>query len=163
MPQLNVAAYLPQLVWLAIFFVTLYFLMAKLALPRIAGVLEERTRRREDDLGRAEQLEAQAEAAAAAYQQVLAEARGSAHDRLTASAEEAKARAEAAIHERDQKLARTIAAAEAAVAESRHDALTEATAIAAQAARLATAKLAGIEVDEGAAEAAAEAARKARL
>ena len=162
MPQLNVAGYLPQLVWLAIFFVALYFLMAKLALPRIAAVLEERSLRREDDLGRAEELEAQAEAAAAAYQQVLAEARGSAHDRLTVSAEEAKARTEAAIHERDQKLAGTIAAAEAAVAESRHDALTEATAIAAAAARRAAAKLAGIVVTAAAAQAAAEAARKAR-
>ena len=163
MPQLDVASYLPQIVWLAISFVALYFLMAKLALPRIAAVLEERSQRREDDLGRAEELEAQAEAVAQAYEQVLAEARGSAHDRLAVSAEEAKARAEAAIGERDQKLAGEIAAAEAAVAESRNDALTEATNIAAEAARLAAAKLAGIEVDEAAAQAAADAARKARV
>ena len=163
MPQLNVASYLPQLVWLAIFFVALYFLMARLALPRIAAVLEERTRRREDDLARAEELEAQAEAAVKAYEQILAEARGSAHDRLTASAEAAKARTEAAIGERDRKLAGDIAAAEAAIGESRQDALKEATAIAGEAARLAAAKLAGIEVDEAAADAAADAVRKPRL
>ena len=163
MPQLDVAGYLPQLVWLAISFAALYLLMAKLALPRIAEVLEERTRRREDNLARAEELEAQAEAAARAYQQVLAEARGSAHDRLTASAEAAKARSEAAIGERDRKLAGDIAAAEAAIGDSRQDALKEATAIAGEAARLAAAKLAGIEVDEAAAQAAADAVRKPPL
>jgi F-type H+-transporting ATPase subunit b len=162
MPQLDVASYLPQIVWLAVCFAALYLLMAKLALPRIAAVLEERTRRREDDLARAEELEARAEAAAQAYEQVLAEARGSAHDRLSASAEAAKARAEAAIDELDQKLAGEIASAEAAINEAKQVALGEATAIAAEAARLAAAKLAGIEVDEAAASAAADAARKAR-
>ena len=108
MPQLNVASYLPQVVWLVICFVALYFLMARLALPRIAAVLEERTRRRDDDLDRAEKLEAQAEAAAKAYEQVLAEARGSAHDRLTANAEEAKARtAERATHAAADEAAQT--------------------------------------------------------
>ena len=161
MPQLNVASYLPQLVWLAICFVGLYFLMAKLALPRIAAVLEERTRRREDDLGRAEEFQAQAEEVAQAYERVLAEARGSAHTSLTASTEAAKARTEAAIHERDQSLAADIAAAEDAIAVSKEAALKEATMIAAEAARLAVAKLTGIEVDEAAAQAAAQAVRKA--
>ncbi len=160
MPQLNVASYLPQVVWLVICFVALYFLMSRLALPRIAAVLEERTRRREDDLGRAEELEAQAEAAAKAYEQVLAEARGSAHDRLTASAEEAKARTEAAINERVRKLAGDIASAEAAIGVAKEAALHQATDIAAEAARLAAAKLAGLEVSAAAAAAAAEAARK---
>ncbi len=161
MPQLNVASYLPQLVWLAICFVGLYFLMANLALPRIAAVLEERTRRREDDLGRAEDLQAQAEEVAQAYEKVLAEARGSAHASLKANTEAAKARTEAAIHARDQLLAADIAAAEDAIGVSKEAALKEATMIAAQAAQLAVAKLAGIEVDEAAAQAAAQAAQKA--
>jgi F-type H+-transporting ATPase subunit b len=137
--------------------------MAKLALPRIGEVLEERTQRREDDLAKAENLEAEAEAAAKAYERVLAEARGSAHDRLTTITEEAKARTDAAIAARDQELAADIAAAEAAVATSKQTALGEATTIAAEAARLAAAKLAGIDVDAATAEAAAAAARKARI
>ncbi|MBT3792430.1 MAG: F0F1 ATP synthase subunit B', partial [Rhodospirillales bacterium] len=42
MPQLDVASYLPQFVWLVIAFITLYFLMSRMALPRVGVVLEER-------------------------------------------------------------------------------------------------------------------------
>ncbi len=161
MPQLDVAYYLPQLVWLAITFVALYLLMAKLALPRIAGVLEERSKRREDDLARAETLQGEAEAAAAAYDLVLTEARDAAHARLVRSAEAAKVSAEDAIHALDQRLAGEIEAAEATIAAARDAALTEAATIAAEAARLAAEKIAGIEVDARAAAAAALAVTKA--
>lgn len=162
MPQLDVSSFLPQLVWLAITFALLYVLMAKLALPRIADVLQERVQRREDNLARAESLQAEAEAAAAEYEQVLADARGWAHERLAQSAEEAKSRNEAAIHELNEKLAAETAKAEAAVAASRAEALKDAAAIAAEAAQLAAERLAGIEVDATAAEAAARAAQGAR-
>lgn len=162
MPQLDVASYLPQLVWLAITFVILYLLMARLALPRIADVLAERSKRREDNLARAEQLQGEAEAAAAAYDLVLGEARDAAHARLAQSNEAAKAGAEDALHALDQRLGGEIEAAEAAIAAARDAALAEAATIAAEVARLATAKIAGLTVDAAAAEAAALAARKAQ-
>ena len=45
MPQMEFADYVPQIVWLVVAFATLYFLMAKLALPRITDILETRQRR----------------------------------------------------------------------------------------------------------------------
>jgi F-type H+-transporting ATPase subunit b len=163
MPQLDVASYLPQVVWLAITFAILYLLMAKVALPRISNVLEERSERRQDNLAKAEELQAEAEAAAEAYEKVLADAHGAAHERVLKSTDEAKTRTEAAIHELDQKLAGEVNAAEAAVNAARADALKDATAIAAEAARLAAGRLAGIEVEAAAAEAAARAAQEARV
>src|SRR3546814_20450305 len=78
MPQLETAAFLPQLVWLAITFVVLYLLMAKVALPRVAGVLDERKKRLDHDLEEAARLKRETEKAIAEYEQALASARNNA-------------------------------------------------------------------------------------
>ncbi len=162
MPQLDVASYLPQFVWLAISFAVLYLLMAKLALPRIADVLAERAKRREDNLARAEELQGEAEAAEAAYETALGEARSAAHARLTQSGEAAKESTAAAIEALNQRLGGEIEAAEAEIAAARTEALTQVSSIAAIAARQAVEKLAGLGVDDATAAEAAQAAQKAR-
>ena len=75
MPQLDVATFPPQLIWLAITFVVLYLLMSRLGLPRVGGVLAARRDRIEGDLEKAAQMKAEAEAVIAAYERALAEAR----------------------------------------------------------------------------------------
>ena len=72
MPQLEIADFAPQLVWLVLTFGVLYALMARVALPRIAEVLDSRERRRADDLERAESLKAEAEGALAEFERVQA-------------------------------------------------------------------------------------------
>src|SRR5437667_9670280 len=95
MPQLDVSTFAPQLFWLAVWFVVLYLLMAKLGLPRIAVAIEARRRQREGDLARAAQLKEEAEAANAAFLRTMAQARAEAQavikqatDRLAAEAAE---------------------------------------------------------------------------
>jgi F-type H+-transporting ATPase subunit b len=76
MPQLNIGDFAPQLVWLAISFVLLYFLMSRLALPEIGKVLDDRKGRIATDLTEAAKLRDATEAALASYEQALAAARG---------------------------------------------------------------------------------------
>ena len=147
MPQLDISTFAPQLVWLTIWFVVLYLLMAKLAMPRIARAMEARRRRREDDLARAAQLKAEAEAANAAYQKTLAEARAQAQatiketsDRLAADAAKQQ-RALAAT------LAEQIEAAERRIAATKEQALAEVRGIAVDVGRSVVEKLTGAVPD----------------
>ena len=78
LPQLNPADFAPQLIWLAITFTVLYFILARVALPRIGEVIEERRDRVQRDLDSAERFKKETDAALAAYERALAEARAKA-------------------------------------------------------------------------------------
>jgi len=69
MPQLDPAVFAPQLIWLAISFAVLYFLMAKVALPRIGNALDARQEKIDDNLTAAEELRGSAQADEAAEPQ----------------------------------------------------------------------------------------------
>jgi len=118
MPQLDFADYAPQLVWLVITFVAMYLLMARVALPRIATVIEERRDRIANDLAQAEQLRRETDQAIAAYEKALADAKARANaiaqetrDRLNEELAEERQKKEAEINERlesaEQQIART--------------------------------------------------------
>ena len=98
MPQLDVSTFAPQLVWLAITFVVLYLLMAKLGLPRVSAILDARRKRQDDDLARASELKAEAEAALAAYQKTMADARAEAQATIRERTD--RFAAEAAVRQR---------------------------------------------------------------
>ena len=109
MPQLDFSTYTPQLIWLVIVFTSLYLIMARIALPRIATVIEERRDRIADDLDQATQLKQQTEGAIKAYETALAEARAKAHiiaqetrDRLTAETDAHRADLEGQLAARMQ-------------------------------------------------------------
>ena len=96
LPQLDLATYPSQVFWLVISFVVLYFLVAKLAMPRIAEVLEERQERIEDDLDKAETLKKEAYQVRIEYEKALSAAREKAQEATRHAQEEiAKRSAEA--------------------------------------------------------------------
>ncbi len=91
MPQLNFGDYSPQLFWLAVTFIALYWLMKRVALPRVADVVAAREQRIANDLDRAGSLKAEADEAMQAYEKTQAEARTRAAD-IVRQAEAAIAR-----------------------------------------------------------------------
>ena len=74
MPQLDISAFSPQIIWLIITFCLLYVLMARVALPRIGSVLEQRQSRIDENLGMAQNLRNESEVDAKAYDQGMTEA-----------------------------------------------------------------------------------------
>ncbi len=143
MPQLDPAGFSPQLVWLAISFVILYLVMARIALPRIGDVLEARQDRIAHDLDAAASLTKEAEAVLAAYESSMARTRSEAHDVL-AEASERRLRDAAARHARlDKRIAEQLRAAEESIAAAKKDALDNIADVAGKIAEAATEKLIG--------------------
>jgi F-type H+-transporting ATPase subunit b len=104
MPQLDISHWPPQLIWLAIAFITLYVIMAKVALPRVGGVIDARRSRIQQDLDAAQRLKGETEAAAAQYEATLNAARARGHEmakdaraKLNAEAEEERAKVDAEL------------------------------------------------------------------
>jgi F-type H+-transporting ATPase subunit b len=74
-PPFDSSTFAPQLVWLALTFGFLYFVMSRIALPRVGSVLAERRERIQRDLAEAERLKAETDAALKSYEKSLADAR----------------------------------------------------------------------------------------
>ena len=129
-PPFQTQTFPSQLVWLAISFVLLYVLMAKVALPRIGAIFAERSKRIGDDLKAAQGFKEQSDAAHAAYEKALTDARARAQaiaaetrEQQAAAAEATNKRLEAQLHER-------LAAAEQSIAATRTAAMGNVGAIA---------------------------------
>jgi F-type H+-transporting ATPase subunit b len=142
-PPFQSEHYPSQLLWLTISFALLYVLMAKIALPRIGSILAERSRVIGDDLAAAERLKAQSDAAHAAYEKALADARTRAQG-IAGATREQKAREAEELHKRlDAQLHERLAAAERSIAGTRAAAMGNVRAIAAEAASAIVERLIG--------------------
>jgi F-type H+-transporting ATPase subunit b len=162
MPQLNPEFFAPQLVWLAITFTILYFLMARIVLPRISGVLEDREQRIQSDLEKAEKLKAEADEVLAAYNKAQADARAQAQAELQKAA--AAIAAEAA--KREEAFAATLAErgaeAEQRIAATKTAAMAELRTIATDVAGAVMTKLTDTKVPPAQIEAAVDSTIGAR-
>ena len=78
MPQLEFSTFPNQIFWLLVTLVVIYFVLSRVALPRIAAVLAERQGTITNDLAQAEELKLKAVEAEEAYNKALADARAEA-------------------------------------------------------------------------------------
>ena len=156
LPQLDPTRFAPQIIWLVITFAVLYGLMARLALPRISEVLEERQDRIDDSLTRAGELQAEAEAAAAAFEASLTAARNRAHQVVVDAGHGLGEEAAQRQAELTDTLGAEIGTAEARIDAARDQALANIAEVAQDVARQAAEALGGEPVEEAAAAAAVD-------
>jgi F-type H+-transporting ATPase subunit b len=123
--------------------VALYLLMSRVALPRIGSIIEDRRQRIASDFAEAERLKAESDAASAAYEKSLADARGRAQALANETREREAKAAESARKTLDAKLNTQIAEAEKTIAARRSAAMTNVQGIAVDAAAAIVERLTG--------------------
>ncbi|MCT4372909.1 F0F1 ATP synthase subunit B' [Yangia mangrovi] len=153
MPQLC-GEWIPnQIFWLIITLVVIFFVLSRIALPRIASVLAERQGTITNDISAAEELKRQAKDAEAAYEKALADARTEAQAIAQKTRDEIKAKLDAATVEADAKIAEKSAESEKVLAGIRASAVESVEAVAKETAEAIVAAL-GTSADQAAIDAA---------
>lgn len=134
MPQLCFDWFPNQIFWLVIALVVIFFVLTRIALPRIAAVLAERQGTITNDIATAEKLKQQAQDAEAAYEKALADARAQAQAIAAETRAEIQADLDVAIQKADSEIAARAAESEKAISEIRASALENVEAVAKEAA-----------------------------
>lgn len=142
-PPFDKSTFGPQLIWLALTFGFLYFMLARRLLPRVASVVESRAQGIRNDLAEAEHLKGETDTALKAYEQALTTAKTNAagiaksqRDQITAETD----RERAAV---DAQMAAKVAEAEKRIAQSKVTALSAVSGVATDTVGAIVAKLTG--------------------
>jgi F-type H+-transporting ATPase subunit b len=151
MPQLDLSTWPPQLIWLAITFLALYFVMDRVALPRIGATIDNRRAAIARDLDAAQSLKGDTEKALADYEAALADARSRGH----AIAQENRQKLDAALEQERAKLEADLGVqaikAEKRIGDMKADALAGVEEMAAELAARIVSRLGGSRISQQAA------------
>jgi F-type H+-transporting ATPase subunit b len=147
-PPFQSQTFASQLVWLVIAFVLLYVLMLKVALPRVAKIIESRQKRIADDIADAERLKEQSDEAVAAYEKALADARARAQTIANETRDSQAAVADARRKTLEGELNAKLAEAEKTIAATKQAAMANVRAIAEDATSAIVERLIGLAPSE---------------
>lgn len=155
-PPFQAGTFAGQIIWFAIAFGLLYYVMSKLTLPKVAGILKDRQERIRRDLDEAQGLRDKSHAAEAAYEQSLADARAGSKAIAQETRERLAAETDSRRKALEDELAGRLAAAEATIRSRTDDAMSNVRSIASDAASAIVERLTGRAPDRSAVEAALE-------
>lgn len=147
-PPMDTTTYPSQIFWLVVFFGLLYLLMSRVALPRMEKVLQRRHNTIEADLSKASALKNETEAAIAAYEKSLADAKAGAQTIAAETRARIGGEVEAERAALDKTLAAKIADAESRIAASKSQAVKDVGDVAAETAAEIVAQLTGTRVSK---------------
>lgn len=159
MPQLCFEWFPNQMFWLVVALVVIFFVLSRVALPRIAAILAERQGTITNDIAAAEDLKAKAVEAEEAYNKALADARAQAQAIAGETRAEIQAELDVAIQKADAEIAAKAAESEAAISEIRAGAVESVREVAKETAAALVVALGG-KADDKAIDAAVEARMK---
>ena len=159
-PPFQKDTFASQLVSLAIAFIALYWIVSRIALPRVGGVIEARQNAIDGDLAAAQKFKDESDAAIKAYEAELAAARSRAQAISNETREKLNAASEAERKALEEKLAAKLADAEKQIATTRTNAMSNVRGIAADAAGAIVQQLAGVTPDANAVNSAVDASLK---
>jgi F-type H+-transporting ATPase subunit b len=149
-PPFDTSTFPSQLFWLVISFGALYYYMSKRFLPEVGAVIEARKARIAKDLDEATAMQQKADAAAAAHEKTLADARARAHSLAQATRDKLAAEADARRKALEDELSAKLSAAEAQIAATRAQAMSNVADIAKDATAAIVERLIGRAPDPGA-------------
>lgn len=124
MPQLDSSSFVSQIFWLAITFLVLWGVMSRFIVPRIAEIIDERQKKIEEDIQKAERINKQALLSLERYEAAIENAKREADERITAQKQQIEADIEFKKAEIGQYLNQKIAANEALIKKEREETLT---------------------------------------
>jgi len=130
-PPFNPATFPSQILWLVITFGLFYLFLKRVVMPRLGGIIDVRNDRITQDLDHAARLKGEADAAVAAYEQELAEAKSRANAIGQQAGDAAKAEAAAVRKKVEAALDKKLGEAEASIASIKANAMKEVGTIAA--------------------------------
>lgn len=147
MPQLDFATFPNQIFWLVVALIVIYFVLSRIALPRIGGILDDRQGRITTDITAAESLKAKAEDAEKAYGQALIDARSAAAKIVSATKADIQSDLDAAVSKADAEIAARSAESTKRIDEVRAGAVASVTQVANDTAEAIVAALGGKKAD----------------
>ncbi|MCA3554571.1 F0F1 ATP synthase subunit B [Aestuariivirga sp.] len=147
-PPMDATTFPSQIFWLVIFFTLLYLLMSRLALPKMAAVLEKRHKAIESDLSRASALKHETEAAIQHYEKSLADARANAQGIAAETRSKIAAEIEAERSALEKTLSAKLAEAEARISATKARAMQDVHEVAAETAAEIVSALTGAPVSK---------------
>jgi F-type H+-transporting ATPase subunit b len=129
-PPFDPSTFPSQILWIAITFGLFYLFLKRVIMPRLGGILEVRENRIAQDIEQANKMKGEADAAVAAYEQELAEARANANVIGQKARDDGKAEADTARKSIEASLEAKLAEAEARVAKIKDAAMQDVGSIA---------------------------------
>lgn len=158
-PPFESGTFPSQLLWLALCFGTLYYFMSKRFLPQVGAIIESRKARIAKDIDDATKLQQQADAAAAAHEKSLADARAQAQLLAQNARNDAARQADAQKRQVEADFVAKLADADGRIGAMRLAAMANVEQIAHDATSAIVERLLGKSVDSSAVAAALAAAK----